>query len=318
MLRVKSLPKLIPRKKNTHKGSYGRVLVLAGSPGMTGAAYLCCKAALRSGSGLVTLGVPKSLNFIMETKLTCVMTHPLPETKALTLSNKGREEILKLCEKHDVVALGPGLSQQPETKKLILWMIKTINRSIVIDADGINALTGNLHILYKIKKNVVLTPHPGEMSRLINLGSAKDVQKKRIDIATKFVKSIHKQLGKVPTASPCAFLRKQDAGAVGKERDFILVLKGDKTIVVNYNKVYINRTGNPGMATAGAGDVLTGIIVSLIGQGFNVFDASQLGVYIHGLAGDMASKKKGEVSMIASDILDFLPDAFIRYGKERV
>ncbi len=298
MLRVKSLPKLIPRKKNTHKGNYGRVLVLAGSPGMTGAAYLCCKAALKSGSGLVTLGVPKSLNFVMETKLTCVMTHPLPETKALTLSNKGREEILKLCEKHDVVALGPGLSQQPETKKLILWMIKTINRSIVIDADGINALTGNLHILYKIKKNVVLTPHPGEMSRLINLGSAKDVQKKRIDIATKFVKSIHKQLG--------------------KERDFILVLKGDKTIVVNYNKVYINHTGNPGMATAGAGDVLTGIIVSLIGQGFNVFDASQLGVYIHGLAGDMASKKKGEVSMIASDILDFLPDAFIRYGKERV
>ncbi len=298
MFQVKSLPKLIPRKKNTHKGSYGRVLVLAGSPGMTGAAYLCCKAALKSGSGLVTLGIPKSLNFIMETKLTCVMTHPLPETKALTLSNKGREEILKLCEKHDVVALGPGLSQQPETKNLILWMIKTINRSIVIDADGINALTGNLHILYKIKKNVVLTPHPGEMSRLINLGSAKDVQKKRIDIATKFVKSIHKQLG--------------------KERDFLLVLKGDKTIVVNYNKVYINHTGNPGMATAGAGDVLTGIIVSLIGQGFNVFDASQLGVYIHGLAGDMASKKKGELSMIASDILDCLPDAFIKYGKERL
>jgi NAD(P)H-hydrate epimerase len=298
MLRVKNLPKLIPRKKNTHKGSYGRVLVLAGSPGMTGAAYLCCKAALRSGSGLVTLGVPKSLNFVMETKLTCVMTHPLPETKALTLSNKGREEILKLCKKHDVVALGPGLSQQPETKKLILWMIKTINRSIVIDADGINALTGNLHILYKIKKNVVLTPHPGEMSRLINLGSAKDVQKKRIDIATKFVKSIHEQLG--------------------KGKDFILVLKGDKTIVADYNKVYINRTGNPGMATAGAGDVLTGIIVSLIGQGFNVFDASQLGVHIHGLAGDMASKKKGEVSMIASDILDCLPDAFIRDGKERL
>jgi len=295
---VKNLPKLISRKKDTHKGSYGRVLVLAGSPGMTGAAYLCCKAALRSGSGIVTLGIPKSLNFVMETKLTCVMTHPLPETKALTLSNRGREEILKLCERHDVVALGPGLSQQPETKNLILWLIKTIDRSIVIDADGINALTGKLHILYNIKKNVVLTPHPGEMSRLINLDSAKDVQKKRLNIATQFVKSIHKQLG--------------------KGKDFILVLKGDKTIVADYNKVYINRTGNPGMATAGAGDVLTGIIVSLIGQGFNVFNASQLGVHIHGLAGDMASKKKGKVSMIASDILDFLPDAFIRYGKERL
>ncbi len=298
MLRVKNLPKLISRKRNTHKGNYGRVLVLAGSPGMTGAAYLCCKAALRSGSGIVTLGIPKSLNFVMETKLTCVMTHLLPETKALTLSNRGREEILKLCERHDVVALGPGLSQQPETKNLILWLIKTIDRSIVIDADGINALTGKLHILYNIKKNVVLTPHPGEMSRLINLDSAKDVQKKRLNIATQFVKSIHKQLG--------------------KGKDFILVLKGDKTIVADYNKVYINRTGNPGMATAGAGDVLTGIIVSLIGQGFNVFNASQLGVHIHGLAGDMASKKKGKVSMIASDILDFLPDAFIRYGKERL
>ncbi len=297
MLRVKNLPKLISRKKNTHKGSYGRVLVLAGSPGMTGAAYLCCKAALRSGSGIVTLGIPESLNFVMETKLTCVMTHPLPETKALTLSNRGREEILKLCERHDVVALGPGLSQQPETKKLILWLIKTIDRSIVIDADGINALTGKLHILYNIKKNVVLTPHPGEMSRLINLDSAKDVQKKRLSIATQFVKSIHKQLG--------------------KGKDFVLILKGDKTIVVDYDKVYINRTGNPGMATAGAGDVLTGIIVSLIGQGFNVFDASQLGVHIHGLAGDMALKKKGEVSMIASDILDFLPDAFLRYKKSR-
>ena len=297
MLRVKNLPKLISRKKNTHKGSYGRVLVLAGSSGMTGAAYLCCKAALRSGSGIVTLGIPESLNFVMETKLTCVMTHPLPETKALTLSNRGREEILKLCERHDVVALGPGLSQQPETKKLILWLIKTIDRSIVIDADGINALTDKLHILYNIKKNVVLTPHPGEMSRLINLNSAKDVQKKRLNIATQFVKSIHKQLG--------------------KGKGFILVLKGDKTIVADYDKAYINRTGNPGMATAGAGDVLTGIIASLIGQGFNVFDASQLGVHIHGLAGDMASKKKGEVSMIASDILDCVPDAFLRYKKSR-
>lgn len=295
MLRVKNLPKFCSREKNTHKGSYGRVLVLAGSPGMTGAAYLCSKAALRSGSGLVTLGIPKSLNPIMEIKLTCVMTYPLPETKALTLSNKGREEILKLCEKHDVVALGPGLSQQTETKKLILWLIKTIDRTMVIDADGINALAGKLYTLYNIKKNVVLTPHPGEMSRLIDLSSAKEVQKSRLDIATQFVGSIHKHLG-------------------GK-RDFVLVLKGNKTIVADYRKVYINHTGNPGMATAGAGDVLTGIIVSLIGQGFNVFDASQLGVYLHGLAGDIASKNKGEISMLASDILDCLPDAFIRYKR---
>ena len=297
MVQVKKLPELTPRRKNTHKGSYGRVLVLAGSPGMTGAAYLCSKAALRSGSGIVTLGIPESLNPIMEVKLTCVMTYPLPETKASTLSNKGRKEILKLCESHDVVALGPGLSQQPETRELTLWLLKNIDRTMVIDADGLNALVDNVNVLHKIKQNVVLTPHPGEMSRLTGLRSAKDVQKERLNTVAQFVQSIQKKLK--------------------SERKLVLVLKGDKTIVADYGKVYVNRTGNPGMATAGVGDVLTGIIVSLIGQGFDVFSASQLGVYIHGLAGDIAAKKKGELSMIASDIIDCLPDAFIKYKKER-
>ncbi len=297
MVQVKKLPELTPRKKNTHKGSYGRVLVLAGSPGMTGAAYLCSKAALRSGSGIVTLGIPESLNPVMETKLTCVMTYSLPETDASTLSNKGRKEILKLCKSHDVVALGPGLSQQPETKDLILWLIKNIDRTMVIDADGINALANNVNVLHKIKQNVVLTPHPGEMSRLTGLRSAKDVQRERLNTAAHFVQSIQKRLG--------------------DEKRLVLVLKGDKTIVADYGRIYVNRTGNPGMATAGVGDVLTGIIVSLIGQGFDVFSASQLGVYIHGLAGDIAAKKKGELSMIASDIIDYLPDAFIKYKKER-
>jgi NAD(P)H-hydrate epimerase len=297
MVQVKKLPKLTPRKKNTHKGSYGRVLVLAGSPGMTGAAYLCSKAALRSGSGIVTLGIPESLNPVMETKLTCVMTYPLPETKASTLSNKGRKDILKLCESHDVVALGPGLSQQPETRELILWLIKNIDRAMVIDADGLNALADNVNVLHKIKQNVVLTPHPGEMSRLTGLRSAKDVQKERLNTATQFVQSIQKKLK--------------------GERKLVLVLKGDKTVVTDYKKVYVSSTGNPGMTTAGVGDVLTGIIVSLAGQGFDVFDASQLGVYIHGLAGDFAAKKKGELSMIASDIINCLPDAFMKYKKER-
>ena len=292
MVKTKKLPKLNPRKRNSHKGSYGRVLVLAGSPGLTGAAYLCSKAALRSGSGIVTLGVPESLNPIMEAKLTCVMTHPLPETKASTLSNKGKKKIMKLCESHDVVALGPGLSQQPETRELILWLIQNIDRNMVIDADGLNALSDKVNVLHKIKRHAVLTPHPGEMSRL---GSAKNVQKERLGTATKFVQSIQKKLN--------------------NEGKLTLVLKGDKTIVANSRKVYVNRTGNPGMATAGTGDVLTGIIASLIGQGYDVFDASQLGVYIHGLAGDIAAKKKGEHSMIASDIIECLPDAFIKYRK---
>ena len=297
MVKTKKLPKLNPRKSNSHKGSYGRVLVLAGSPGLTGAAYLCSKAALRSGSGIVTLGVPESLNPIMEAKLTCVMTHPLPETKASTLSNKGKKEIMKLCESHDVVALGPGLSQQPETRELILWLIQNIDRNMVIDADGLNALSDKVNVLHKIKRHAVLTPHPGEMSRLAGLGLAKDVQKDRLNTASQFVQSIQKKLN--------------------NEGKLTLVLKGDKTIVANSRKVYVNRTGNPGMATAGTGDVLTGIIASLIGQGYDVFDASQLGVYIHGLAGDIAAKKKGEHSMIASDIIEYLPDAFIKYNKEK-
>ena len=295
MVKTKKLPKLNPRKSNSHKGSYGRVLVLAGSPGLTGAAYLCSKAALRSGSGIVTLGVPESLNSVMESKLTCVMTHPLPETKASTLSNKGKKKIMKLCESHDVVALGPGLSQQPETRELILWLIQNIDRNMVIDADGLNALSDKVNVLHKIKRHAVLTPHPGEMSRLAGLGLAKDVQKDRLNTASQFVQSIQKKLN--------------------NEGKLTLVLKGDKTIVANSRKVYVNRTGNPGMATAGTGDVLTGIIASLIGQGYDVFDASQLGVYIHGLAGDIAAKKKGEHSMIASDIIECLPDAFIKYRK---
>jgi NAD(P)H-hydrate epimerase len=295
MVKTKKLPKLNLRKSNSHKGSYGRVLVLAGSPGLTGAAYLCSKAALRSGSGIVTLGVPESLNPIMEAKLTCVMTHPLPETKASTLSNKGKKKIMKLCESHDVVALGPGLSQQPETRELILWLIQNIDRNMVIDADGLNALSDKVNVLHKIIRHAVLTPHPGEMSRLASLGLAKDVQKDRLNTASQFVQSIQKKLN--------------------NEGKLTLVLKGDKTIVANSRKVYVNRTGNPGMATAGTGDVLTGIIASLIGQGYDVFDASQLGVYIHGLAGDIAAKKKGEHSMIASDIIECLPDAFIKYRK---
>ncbi len=161
---------------------------------------------------------------------------------------------------------------------------------MVIDADGLNALTNKTDTLQKIKNSVVLTPHPGEMSRLAGLGFARDVQQERMNTAAQFVQSIQKKI-----TAP---------------NKLVLVLKGDKTIVNDYRKVYVNRSGNPGMATAGSGDVLTGVIVSLIGQGFDVFDASQLGVYLHGLAGDIAAKKKGELSMIASDIIEYLPDAF--------
>lgn len=289
MRQIRKLPKIPTRRADTHKGDYGRVFVLAGSIGMTGAAYLCAKAALRSGAGLVTLGIPESLNPIMASKLTCVMTLPLPETSAKTLSKKAKDIVIESTEKSDVVVIGPGLSQHPDTKHLVLLLLKHTNKPIVLDADGVNALAGNADVLNRVKKEIVLTPHPGEMARLVGLKSAGVVQKKRLEIAREFV---------------------------GTRKNMTLVLKGANTLVIDKNGYYINKTGNPGMATAGSGDVLTGMIGGLMGQsasgGFSNFEAAQLSTYLHGLAGDIAAKEKGQVSMIASDVLDALPVAFLK------
>lgn len=152
MYEVKALPKIPSRKSDTHKGNYGRILVLAGSTGMTGAACLCSKAALRAGAGLVTLGIPESLHGIVASKLTCVITHPLPETHLRTLSELGRYDILDLSQRFDVVAIGPGLSQHPETKRLLLWLLQSLDCPIVLDADGINALSDNPDVLRHTKK----------------------------------------------------------------------------------------------------------------------------------------------------------------------
>ncbi len=286
MQQINSILKIPPRKPDSHKGDFGRVFVIAGSYGMTGAACLCSEAALRSGAGLVTLGIPEGLHGIVATKLTCVMTHPLPETHLKTLSDMGRQDILDISQRFDVVAIGPGLSQYEETKRLVLWLLQNIERPIVLDADGINALAEDTAILDKIKQHVILTPHPGEMARLLKVSSTKEIQSKRKEIAEKFIKS----------------------------RDNVtLVLKGNNTIVMNNEKYYVNTTGNPGMATAGSGDILTGMIAALLGQNFPHFEAAQLGVYLHGTAGDYAKRAVGEISMTATDILDNLPKAFLNH-----
>lgn len=286
MYEVKELPKIPSRRPDTHKGDYGRILVLAGSSGMTGAACLCSSAALRAGAGLVTLGIPESLHGIVASKLTCVMTHPLPETHVKTLSELGRQDILDFSQRFDVVAIGPGLSQYLETKKLVLWLLQSLDRPIVLDADGINALADNPGILQQIKKHIVLTPHPGEMARLLGISSTKEIQTKRLDVSKTFVRG---------------------------KNNVTLVLKGHQTIVINEERFYINMTGNPGMATAGAGDVLTGMIASFLGQNYTPFEAAQLGVYLHGLAGDLAAQEMGEISLIATDILNKLPKAILAY-----
>lgn len=273
--------KLPVRKLDSNKGDFGHVLILAGSVGLTGAAYLTSRAALLSGSGLVTLGIPESLNSIMEVKLTEVMTKPLAETKRISLSLKAWPQIKEILPRIDALAVGPGLSQNPETKKLICKLLSFVSKPLVLDADGINALIGKLNILRKLKGKLVITPHPGEMARLLKLQVAQ-VQKNRTKKAKDFA----------------------------KKYNIVVVLKGYRTVVADRNgKTYINQTGNPGMASGGCGDVLTGIIAAFIGQRMDVFRAAKLGAYVHGLAGDLAAKEKGEFSLTATDILDKLPQA---------
>ncbi|KAA0249677.1 MAG: NAD(P)H-hydrate dehydratase [Candidatus Jettenia sp. AMX1] len=283
MYKIKDIPKISSRKPDTHKGDYGRVLVLAGSIGMTGAACLCSTASLRAGAGIVTLGIPESLYGIVASQLTCVMTRPLPETQVKTLSDLGRQDILDFSQRFDVIAIGPGLSQYPETKRLVLWLLQSLDIPIVLDADGINALADSPKILDQIKRHIILTPHPGEMARLVGVSTI-EVQSRRLEISRMFVKG---------------------------RRNVTLVLKGYRTIVMNEEQFYLNETGNPGMATAGVGDVLTGIIAALSGQQYTPFKAAQLGVYLHGLAGDLAAQEVGQISLIATDILDSLPKAFL-------
>ncbi len=270
------------RKSDSHKGDYGHVFILAGSYGLTGAAYLTSQASLLSGSGLVTLGIPESLNPTMEVKLTEVMTKPLAETKGLTLSLKAFPQINKILPAIDALAIGPGLSQNPQTRELVYKLLSSVAKPLVLDADGINALIGKLKVLHSLKAELVITPHPGEMARLLNLKVA-EVQRNRAEVAKDFA----------------------------REYNVVVVLKGYRTVVAARNgKIHVNKTGNPGMASAGCGDVLTGIIAAFLGQGMDGLKAAKLAVYLHGLAGDYAAEEKGQTSLIATDILNKLPQAF--------
>jgi len=275
------IEKIPGRREDSHKGDYGKVLVIAGSPGMTGAAYLASQGALLSGSGLVTCGVPQSLNAIMEVKLTEVMTLALPETQEGTISAKAKVKILDFAEKCDVIAIGPGLGRNKDIQTLINDLLEAVEIPVVLDADGINALEGRMEILTKREARTVITPHPGEMSRLMGK-SAGIVQSNREE----FAKSIAEVTGSV------------------------VCLKGHRTVVASpEGNTYINETGNSGMASGGTGDVLTGMIASFIGQGVGDYSAAVCAAYLHGLSGDIASEKKGQFSMIATDLLEYLPEA---------
>jgi len=267
---------ILPRRKpSNHKGDFGHVLVVAGSPQYTGAAHLCGEGALRSGAGLVTLAVPKSLRPVYQIKGTEYMTLGFPETDTGTLGFEAYEGIMEFAEKVDVIALGPGLTTHPDTMKLIKKIISTSDKPLVIDADGINAIADELLVLRKAKAPLILTPHPGEMARLLHTS----------------VKSIQSDKWKIT---------KELADKYG----LTIVLKGFRSIIAGTGKkIYINSTGNPGMASGGMGDVLTGIIAGFVAQGLKPIDSAKLGVYIHGLAGDLAMQDLCARNIISTDLV---------------
>lgn len=267
------------RKGPEHKGDFGRVLVVAGSRGMSGAAVLAAEAAARIGAGLVTLGVPSVIHDVAENKLTEVMTFPLAETTKGNISHTALKDILDRCHNSDVIAIGPGLGTGPETATLVKDIIMNISIPCVLDADGLNAMSGKAGLFKSVKADLILTPHPGEMSRLTGY-SVKEIQQDRMGITAQ----------------------------KAKEWGCSILLKGAKTIICGpEGSVYINGTGNPGMASGGSGDVLTGIIAGLIAQGLTPIKAAAAGAFIHGRAGDVTAQEMGMSGMLAGDLLQRIP-----------
>jgi NAD(P)H-hydrate epimerase len=282
MEQMMQIPKLKKRAKNAHKGDFGKVLVVAGSVGMSGAAALVGRAALRAGSGLVRVAVPKSILPIVASLEPCYTTLPLAEDDKGHIGSKAINAILDAAADNDVLAFGPGVGIARGVSTVLAALLEQPNLKLVIDADGLNNLATLKEWLSKCKANLILTPHPGEMKRLWD------------------------SIFRIPLPAD----RKEQAIKLSQKTNAIVVLKGAGTVVADGTRVYVNTTGNPGMATAGSGDVLTGIIASLYGQKIEAFDAAILGVYVHGLAGDIAAKKRGEISLIATDIIEALSDSF--------
>ena len=276
------LPYRVP---TSHKGTYGHAGIIAGSVGKTGAAALAAKAALRTGAGLVTVATPMSVNDVLEAKLLEAMTAAMPETKDRTLALSGLEDLVSFANTRTATAIGPGLSTHPETVELVRALVPRIQKPCVLDADALNALSGHARLLPEAKAPFVLTPHPGEMARLLEAATTQLVNADRLGIASRFA----------------------------KDHRVILVLKGARTIVAHPDgRVAICPTGNPGMATAGTGDVLTGMVVSLLAQGLPAWDSARAGTYVHGLAGDLAAAALGPRGMMAGDLLERIPHALMQ------
>ncbi len=278
MEQITEIRKIPVRDRNSHKGDFGRVLILAGSQGMVGAACLATEACLRTGAGLVTLGIPKSLLPIVQAKLTCAMTKGFSETFEQTFHENALDEILSFAQKIDVIALGPGISQHPSTQKLVHQLMLHWNKPLVLDADALNNLVSHADLLQQRTGITIITPHPGEFGRLTQKTSS-EILENKIDLAGEF----------------------------SRGHRCIVVLKFARTIVTDGAHFFINTTGNPGMATGGSGDVLTGVIAGLLAQNFSAWEAASIGVWAHGCAGDLAANEIGEMGLIASDLIPQLP-----------
>ncbi|MFA6564833.1 MAG: NAD(P)H-hydrate dehydratase [Verrucomicrobiia bacterium] len=270
---------LLPsRRPSAHKGDFGHLLMVAGSEGYTGAAVLCSQAAMRSGVGLVTLAVPRAVWPIVASQCCEVMPRPFDPAEA------GPEVVAPMLEKCDALAIGPGLGQSKAIESVVHWLLQNCTKPMVIDADALNMLANNPAWLRNARGPVVITPHPGEMGRLTGT-STMAVQSDRWGRATRFA----------------------------AETKAVVVLKGARTVVANpAGDITINSTGNPGMASGGVGDVLTGVVGALLAQNFSPFDAARLGAWLHGFAGDLATQEIGEEALIASDVISHLGAAFCR------
>ena len=285
---IEAVPKLPPRRPEAHKGDYGRVLVAGGSRGMVGAVALAANAALRGGAGLVTFAAPETIQLAAATLCPCATSEPLACQADGQLAAEAIRQFRKAAEAADVLAVGPGMGRGPRQQELVRAALDQ-TRPLVLDADGLNNLAAIPDWPAGRRCPLVLTPHPGEFSRLTGRSIA-DIQAEREASAV---------------AAACSWR----AGGPDDAPPLVVLLKGAGTVVTDGRRVRVNRTGNPGMATGGSGDVLTGLTAALLAQGLEPFEAASLAAHLHGRAGDLAAERLGEVSLLATDLLDFLPAA---------
>jgi NAD(P)H-hydrate epimerase len=296
------LPCLAARRPDSHKGDYGRALLVGGSRGMSGAIALAGLATLRSGAGLATLAVPKVIQDVVAAFEPSYMTHGLTDDGSQG-GTPAIRDVMAMSSEATVVALGPGLGRSDAVTHFVYAVYTAVNKPMVVDADALFALAQRPAGLEPPPGGPrVLTPHPGEFRRLTGKPYK---ESERMEAAAAFAR------GEDDLFRRKEFKNSSKSGGMASEPlELIVVLKGHHTVVTDGTRVSLNQTGNPGMATGGSGDVLTGVITGLLCQGLMPFEAARLGVHIHGLAGDLAAAELGQVSLVASDLIGYLPKAF--------